>query len=172
MLGERVLQVWRWYLHRFRRYRKKTRGGLEIAPPPPVGRGLRTCPALNCQSFFAKLRHLHLCSMCSKYFYYAAEEASSMVVSLRYVDILHPTGHYTVYAYENLCSGLGPFPWENPVHHCLRSVGPIWWLASWPVATQGQKLRTRCMSFIVGFTKIGSVQLQIRESFPIFKKAV
>ena len=34
MLGERVLQVWRWYLHRFRRYRKKTRGGgLEIAPP-------------------------------------------------------------------------------------------------------------------------------------------
>ena len=40
MLGERVLQVWRWHLHRFRRYRKKTRGGLEIAPPPPVGRGL------------------------------------------------------------------------------------------------------------------------------------
>ena len=40
MLGERVLQVWRWYLHRFRRYRKKTRGGLEIAPPP-VGRGLK-----------------------------------------------------------------------------------------------------------------------------------
>ena len=40
MLGERVLQVWRWYLQRFRRYRKKTRGGgLEIAPPP-VGRGL------------------------------------------------------------------------------------------------------------------------------------
>ena len=39
MLGERVLQVWRWYLHRFRRYRKKTRGGLEIAPPP-VGRGI------------------------------------------------------------------------------------------------------------------------------------
>ena len=39
MLGERVLQVWRWYLHRFKRYRKKTRGGLEIAPPP-VGRGL------------------------------------------------------------------------------------------------------------------------------------
>ena len=33
MLGERVLQVWRWYLQRFRRYRKKTRGGLEIAPP-------------------------------------------------------------------------------------------------------------------------------------------
>ena len=34
MLGERVLQVWRWYLRRFRRYRKKTRGGgLEIAPP-------------------------------------------------------------------------------------------------------------------------------------------
>ena len=40
MLGERVLQVWRWYLQRFRRYRKKTRGGgLEIAPPP-VGRGI------------------------------------------------------------------------------------------------------------------------------------
>ena len=38
MLGERVLQVWWWYLHWFRRYRKKTRGGLEIAPP--VGRGL------------------------------------------------------------------------------------------------------------------------------------
>ena len=33
MLGERVLQVWRWYLQQFRRYRKKTRGGLEIAPP-------------------------------------------------------------------------------------------------------------------------------------------
>ena len=43
MLGERVLQVWRWYLHRFRRYRKKTRWGLEIAPPP-VGRGLITEP--------------------------------------------------------------------------------------------------------------------------------
>ena len=100
---------------------------------------LETCPALNCQSFFAKLRHLHLCSMCSKYFYYAAEEASSMVVSLRYVDILHPTGHYTVYVYENLCSGLGLFPWENPVHHCLRSVGPICWLASWPVATRRVK---------------------------------
>ena len=40
MLGERVLQVWCWYLHWFRRYRKKTRGGLEIAPP--VGRGLST----------------------------------------------------------------------------------------------------------------------------------
>ena len=39
MLGERVPQVWWWYLHWFRRYRKKTRGGLEIAPPP-VGRGL------------------------------------------------------------------------------------------------------------------------------------
>ena len=33
MLRERVLQVWRWYLQRFRRYSKKTRGGLEIAPP-------------------------------------------------------------------------------------------------------------------------------------------
>ena len=41
LLGERVLQVWWWYLHWFRRYRKKTRGGLEIAPPP-VGRGLKT----------------------------------------------------------------------------------------------------------------------------------
>ena len=39
MLGERVLQVWRWYLHRFRRYRKKTRGGARNSPPP-VGRGL------------------------------------------------------------------------------------------------------------------------------------
>ena len=38
LLGERVLQVWWWCLHWFRRYRKKTRGGLEIAPP--VGRGL------------------------------------------------------------------------------------------------------------------------------------
>ena len=38
LLGERVLQVWWWYLHWFRRYRKKTRGGLEIAPP--VGRGI------------------------------------------------------------------------------------------------------------------------------------
>ena len=38
MLGERVLQVWRRYLHRFRRYRKKTRGGLEIAPPPSGAR--------------------------------------------------------------------------------------------------------------------------------------
>ena len=38
MLGERVLQVWRWYLQRFRRYRKKTRGGLEIAPPPSGAR--------------------------------------------------------------------------------------------------------------------------------------
>ena len=43
MLEKRVLQVWRWYLQRFRRYRKKTRGGLEIAPP--VGRGL-TSPYL------------------------------------------------------------------------------------------------------------------------------
>ena len=34
LLGERVLQVGWWYLHWFRRYRKKTRGGLEIAPPP------------------------------------------------------------------------------------------------------------------------------------------
>ena len=42
MLGERVLQVWRWYLHRFRRYRKKTRGGLEIAPPPPSGARVKT----------------------------------------------------------------------------------------------------------------------------------
>ena len=28
---ERVLKVWRWYLHLFRRYRKKTRGGLQSA---------------------------------------------------------------------------------------------------------------------------------------------
>ena len=40
MLGERVLQFWWWYLHWYRRYRKKTRGWLEIAPPL-VGRGLR-----------------------------------------------------------------------------------------------------------------------------------
>ena len=40
MLGERVLQVWRWYLQRFRRYRKKTRGGARNSPPP-VGRGLK-----------------------------------------------------------------------------------------------------------------------------------
>ena len=33
LLGERVLQVWWWYLYWFRRYRKKTRGGLEIASP-------------------------------------------------------------------------------------------------------------------------------------------
>ena len=55
MLGERVLQVWRWYLQRFRRYRKKTRGGLEIAPPP-VGRGLSIAPyffaAVNFEIWF------------------------------------------------------------------------------------------------------------------------
>ena len=39
LLGERVLQVWWWYLHWFRRYRKKTRGGARNSPPP-VGRGL------------------------------------------------------------------------------------------------------------------------------------
>ena len=33
MLGERVLHVWRWYLHRFRRYRKKTRGGARNSSP-------------------------------------------------------------------------------------------------------------------------------------------
>ena len=38
MLGERVLQVWRWYLHRFRRYRKKTRGGARNSPPPSGAR--------------------------------------------------------------------------------------------------------------------------------------
>ena len=39
MLGERVLQVWWWYLHWFRRYRKENqRGGLEIAPPPSGAR--------------------------------------------------------------------------------------------------------------------------------------
>ena len=32
LLKERVLQIWWWYLHWFRRYRKKTRGELEIAP--------------------------------------------------------------------------------------------------------------------------------------------
>ena len=36
MLGERVLQVWRWYLQRFRRYRKKTRGGARNSPPSGV----------------------------------------------------------------------------------------------------------------------------------------
>ena len=39
LLGERVLQVWWWYLHWFRRYCKKTRGGARNSPPP-VGRGL------------------------------------------------------------------------------------------------------------------------------------
>ena len=39
LLEERVLQVWCWYLLLFRRYRKKTRGALEIASP--VGRGLK-----------------------------------------------------------------------------------------------------------------------------------
>ena len=38
MLGERVLQVWRWYLQRFRRYRKKTRGGARNSPPPSGAR--------------------------------------------------------------------------------------------------------------------------------------
>ena len=33
LLGERVLQVWWWYLHWFRRYRKKTRGGARNSPP-------------------------------------------------------------------------------------------------------------------------------------------
>ena len=41
LLGERVLQVWWWNLHLFRRYRKKTRVGARNSPPPPVGRGLR-----------------------------------------------------------------------------------------------------------------------------------
>ena len=45
MLGERVLQVWRWYLQRFRRYRKKTRGGARNSPPPPVGRKCQCTPA-------------------------------------------------------------------------------------------------------------------------------
>ena len=40
LLGERVLQVWWWYLHWFRRYRKKTRGGARNSPPQ-WGRGLR-----------------------------------------------------------------------------------------------------------------------------------
>ena len=36
-----VLQVWWWYLHRLRRYRKKTRGeGARNSPPPSVGREL------------------------------------------------------------------------------------------------------------------------------------
>ena len=38
MLGERVLQVWRWYLQRFRRYRKKTRGGGARNSPPSGAR--------------------------------------------------------------------------------------------------------------------------------------
>ena len=50
MLGERVLQVWRWYLQGFRRYRKKTRGGLEIAPPPPPS-GARVNTALESGRF-------------------------------------------------------------------------------------------------------------------------
>ena len=37
MLGERILKVWRRYLHRFRRYRKKTRGGGARNSPPPSG---------------------------------------------------------------------------------------------------------------------------------------
>ena len=55
MLGERVLQVWWWYLHWFRRYRKKTRGGLEIAPP--VGRGLilfLTLARIRCFATFGR----------------------------------------------------------------------------------------------------------------------
>ena len=41
LLGEKVLQVWWWYLHWFRRYCKKTRGEARNSPPPPpVGRGL------------------------------------------------------------------------------------------------------------------------------------
>ena len=38
MLGERVLQVWWWYLHGLEDIARKREGGLEIAPP--VGRGL------------------------------------------------------------------------------------------------------------------------------------
>ena len=33
MLGDMVLQVWWWYLHWFRRYRKKTRGARNSPPP-------------------------------------------------------------------------------------------------------------------------------------------
>ena len=43
MLGERVLQVWRWYLHRFRRYRKKMRGGARNSPPPSGARVKGCC---------------------------------------------------------------------------------------------------------------------------------
>ena len=38
LLGERVLQVWWWYLHWFRRYCKKTRGGARNSPPPSGAR--------------------------------------------------------------------------------------------------------------------------------------
>ena len=59
MLGERVLQVWRWYLQRFRRYRKKTRGGARNSPPPPSGARVKykilniffDAPVVLCPSF-------------------------------------------------------------------------------------------------------------------------
>ena len=52
MLGERVLQVWRWYLQWFRRYRKKTRGGARNSPPPSGARvndHIAWCGALGCR---------------------------------------------------------------------------------------------------------------------------
>ena len=60
MLGERVLQVWRWYLQRFRRYRKKTRGGARNSPPPPVGRGLRSSQVTRWKSSNKTIRDLEL----------------------------------------------------------------------------------------------------------------
>ena len=57
MLGERVLQVWRWYLHRFRRYRKKTRGGGARNSPPSGARVKAACrtkrgPSQNFRTLF------------------------------------------------------------------------------------------------------------------------
>ena len=52
---------------------------------------------LDARVSYVKLRDFHLGSMCSKTFGYvcgSTEKACIMVVSLRKVDISHPTGHY------------------------------------------------------------------------------
>ena len=75
MLVERVLQVWRWYLQRFRRYRKKTRGGARNSPPP-VGRGLT--PRKRCGGDFQPFELFDKCNHFQFTGYSAMELTGSM----------------------------------------------------------------------------------------------
>ena len=90
---ERVLQVSWLYLHWFRRYRKKTRGGLKKSPPQ-VGRGLISKQCLPKRANLLKHIISQHWTVLKATFLFSGTASSTIIVPAQFVGLNETSGHH------------------------------------------------------------------------------